>query len=366
MDEFLITLYSNFFKDFTKPYFVILNDIHGELEKQIFHYFDRKIGNTEKQDFLFNNLTIIWKMYQSNGRLGEAQQFWKDILDIIIKWEKSRNSRVHKGSLFYFWSQTAILQGELDKGFFLIHSAYEEDVITFQNELPDTPAFKTVSLNFTDPNNLLYELVQIWANFLEIFINSYNSRNQRNFSINEFQRKFLSKPPSRDTLFTFTYSLAKIYSFVKFPEEIKSGSFVNLYVASSLFSLIQVIDSLIYKSIKNPGSNDWGFKFLAKKLLLDAKIIANDSIANQHLSDINDQKNIDFEKTINDLLDQRFRSQRDNNNLCLGLESDIGIVYCLRNYTAHNLDSFPVIRQRYQEISQSIFNVLLLGIEIFG
>jgi hypothetical protein len=44
--------------------------------------------------------------------------FWPDILNMVLDWENSRNARIHKGSLFYFWSQTAILQGQLIRASF--------------------------------------------------------------------------------------------------------------------------------------------------------------------------------------------------------------------------------------------------------
>ena len=123
MDSFLKGFYSKFFSEFEQPFNLFIKDCYQDLEANIYSYLDGKVGVPLGQDNLFTNLTIIWRNYQFKGRLGEAEDFWKHILNIILNWEGSRNSRIHKGSLYYFWSQTAISLGQLDKGFFLIHCA---------------------------------------------------------------------------------------------------------------------------------------------------------------------------------------------------------------------------------------------------
>ncbi len=361
MDSFLKDFFTKFFNEFLRPYPDFIGAYYKELEANIHSYFDGKINNPPGQDNLFNNLTIIWKNYQNNGRVGEAQQFWQDILNMVLDWENSRNARIHKGSLFYFWSQTAILQGQLDKGFFLIHSAYEEDVLTSNNQLPGTPAFRTVSLDYSEKGNLLYGLVEAWANYLGSLISKYQTLTGSKFTLDDFRVKFLNQPPNRDVLFSFTYTLARFYDFDLLPSSILKGNFTSLFELNSLFDLVLVTDAVIYSNITTPGRDDWKFINLANHVLVKSGI-STDPVKNRtHFVHINSMKDADFDRTVNELLDQTF-VYTDGVNPSR-LECDLGVAYCLRNYSAHNIGSFPIIRQRYGDIRQSVFNALFLALE---
>ncbi len=361
IDSYLKCLFTEFFNEPIRPYPDFIRDRYKDLESNIHSYFDGKIDNTVGQDYLFNNLTIIWKTYQINGRVGEAQQFWQDILNIVLDWESSRNSRIHKGSLFYFWSQTAILQGQLDKGFFLIHSAYEEDVLTNKNQLPGTPAFRTVSLDYSEKGNLLYGLVESWAKYLGNLISSYQTLTGNKLSLDDFRAKFLNQPPNRDVLFSFTYTLARFYDFDLLPSSILRGNFTSLFELNSLFDLVLVVDSVIYSSISTPNSDDWKFINLASHVLVKSGISPDSGQNGTHFRHINSMKNVDFDRTLNELMDQTL--VYPDGIKPSKLECDLGVTYCLRNYSAHSIGSFPIIRQRYGDIRQSVFNTLFLAIE---
>lgn len=361
MDSFLKNFFTKFFNELSRQYTDFISFWYKELEEKIHTYFDGKINNPPGQDNLFNNLTIIWKTYQNNGRVGEAQQFWQSILKIVLDWESSRNSRIHKGSLFYFWSQTAILQGQLDKGFFLIHSAYEEDVLTSNNQLPGTPAFRTVSLDYSEKGNLLYGLVEDWANYLGILISKYQTHTGSKFTLDDFRVKFLNQPPSRDILFSFTYSLARFYDFDLLPTSILRGNFTSLFELNSLFDLVLVTDAVIFSTILAPARDDWKFINLASHVLVKSGISLDPVRNRDHFRYINSLKDADFDRTINELLGQIL--VYPDGIKPSKLECDFGVVYCLRNYSAHNIGSFPVIRQRYKDIRQSAFNALFLAIE---
>lgn len=362
IDTYLIELLKVLFEDLSKPYEKFFSDNQKNLEVQIFQYFDGKINDPPGQDFLFNDLSIIWKFYQFNGRVGEAQKFWQDILQIVYEWEKSRGKRIHKGSIYYFWSQTAILQGELDKGFFLIHSAYEEDILTHGDPFPNTPAFKTVSLDYSDPNNLLYDLVTKWAIFLEDRISRYRDLSGRGFTLDIFRAKFLNLPPNIDVLFSFTYTLAKLYYFFLLPSFILTGRFTSIFELNYLYDLVLVVSAVIYSSLVNPSANDWTFKNLANHVLQKSGLSPDERINNSHFREIDSKKDLDFNKTVNDLLDQTFTYT--DGKMPSRLECDLGIAYCLRNYTAHNIGSFSIIRERFSDVYQAVFDTLFFAIEL--
>ncbi|MEN6554465.1 MAG: hypothetical protein ABFC34_16465 [Methanobacterium sp.] len=361
MDSYIRELLTMFFSNFEKPYSDFRNLCHNELKENINTYFDGRKGSYSEQDFLFNILTIISNYYCSFWRFTEAQQFWQDILDIVVEWEQTNKIRIHKGSIFYFWSQVAILQGQFEKGFFLIHSSYEEDVLTHGNKLPGTPAFKTVSLDYSDKKNLLYGLVIEWAKDLEKFIDQYCNITGRTFSKDEFQAKFLNAPPSMDTLFLFTYILAKFFDFDRMPPMLSRGTFTSLYELNSIFDLALIIDNVIYSSLSKPDDNDWKFIKLANHLLIQSGLATDSKININHLVETLKGSEKDFEKTIQKLLDQQYIYS--NHVSPTRIECDIALSYCLRNYSAHKIGSFAIIRDRFNEIRQSIFNVLFLAVQ---
>ncbi|MBI4928603.1 MAG: hypothetical protein HY835_12615 [Anaerolineae bacterium] len=361
MDEFFRNLYTHFFEKPDITYLEFIKRINGDLRDSIIGYLDRKRGNPPGRDFLFNNLSTIWYEYQKQGRVGEAQQFWDDFLKIVLEWERTRNERIHKGPIYYFWSQTAIFQGQLDKGFFLIHSAVEEDVLTHNSGKPGTPAYLTVSLNNLEKGNLLFNQVNSWANYLDQLISNYRGISNNKLTMDDLREKFLEKCPSRDNLYLFTYTVARFFDLDHIPPTAIKSNFASIYELNMLFDLVLVIDEVILSSIINPGKNDWKFSHLANHLLIESSISKDHALNITHLNNINSRQNRDFENTINELLKQKFKY--DDKTFPSRLECDIAIAYCLRNHSAHSVNSYPIIYKRFTEIRQSILNVLFLSVE---
>ena len=204
--------------------------------------------------------------------------------------------------------------------------------------------------------------MRAWANYLDTFVSKYQNDTGSKFSLEDFKTKFLNHPPTRDTLFSFTYALAKLYDLDSFPPVIVQGKFASLYELNSLRNLVQVIEAVIYSSIQAPAQDDWKFINLAKHLLIKSGISNNPVLTITHMKHINDIKDLNFEKTLTELLDKTLIYP--DGIRPSGLECDIAISYCLRNYSAHNLDSFPIIRNRFSDIRQSVFNVLFLASEM--
>ena len=361
IDSYLYSFFSRFFANPTQPFKTFISENFRDLRDNIHAYLDEKMDEPPSQDNLFNNLTFISNYYRDQGRFGEAQIFWYHILIICDQWEMSRKRRIHKGSIFYFWSQFAIFQGLLEKGFFLIHSAFEEDIKTHKKDHPGTPAELTVTLNNLDPNNMLFNLVNDWTSHLNRLLEGYRNISGNNLSTEDFRAQFLNTPPSSDTLFLFTFTLARFFDFDQFPSIAIRGNFASIFELNILFDLVLVIDAFIHEKIKATGSNDWSFKKLANFLLQKTGISTNDQLNSDHLHDVNESQKLDFEKTLTQLLDGTY-IYSDGVSLSQ-LESAIAISYCIRNRSAHNIDSFPLIRERFNEIKQILFTVLFLSIE---
>ena len=134
LDRAYKTFYESYFGTPTFPQLmkVSLPPLLSEIEL----FLDRDPAKSVVQKSLINNLTPVWHAMLDVGMHREAQYFWAKVHRTISSWEKNRGSRIHKGAIFYYWGGTAILQDEIDKGYFLMHSAYEQDVLTSQSDRP--------------------------------------------------------------------------------------------------------------------------------------------------------------------------------------------------------------------------------------
>lgn len=313
MDDCLSKLMVDFFQSENHLFRAINQNLMQNFEKDVFDYLDRRyLDNQEDlftlQDFLFNNLTVISKQYIELRLYRDAEEFWIRILDIVNKWEDSRKLRVHKGSIYYFWAEIALFTNEVDKGFFLIHKAYLEDCETHGGNTPGTPAYKTVTLNMEDKENMLYGYVlELW-DFLGTCISNYNKEHNRTLTKEQIYSKFISNPPSPDILFSFAHSLARINQLMKFHFNITQSSFAGLYELNILFDLTLIIDNLYYSKIPVPKiRKEWGFGKILKQLLIDSHMEKSEDPINQNLKAINDSIENNFDATIKSLYDKTFQ-----------------------------------------------------------
>jgi len=352
-DAFKILL-TEFLNDPERDYRNLILNLYPAFEQKIHEYYDKVArANSRQQDFT-SNLTIIWNQYLSLGRYGEAQSLWERVLRTIRDWERTSGIRVHKGSPLYFWSASALMQGETDKGFFLMHQAYEEDIQTTGMEFPDTPAYKFVTLNFKDDKQLLFEYVKVISEYLNTFFVKYRLERKSQITLEDFSQKYLQNPPSIYSIFSFTHSLSKLWKLSLLPQYTTRSKFAGQYGLNLLFDLILVIDEAIDHKDQN---NHWRFiefaDYLARESGLDvsrnAIVFAKDQIDNS------------FDITLSQLLDSVFifNDGTMKSKFCC----DLCIVYSLRNHSAHNLASFPSIWLRYKDICQSLFNILLLVVD---
>ncbi len=325
-------------------------------EEAALHYLDRIANNPKFQDCFFTNFTCIWHKYLEEGRLGEAQGFWQRILRTANQWEGHRNSRVHKGSPLYFWAVTAILQGEVDKGFFLMHSAYQEDVETLKTEFPSTPAFRFVTLDFENTEQFFYDYVKHLAEYLDQLLQVYRRVRPSQLQLLEFRKRFLVQPPSKHAVFSFAHTLARLRGLKLIPTYALQSEFAGQYELNRLFDLVLVIDEAIKK--KDCNQNHHYFLDFAEFLSQQSGL----SLTREELKDTNDKIMGDFDRTLESLLDANFSFK--NGSTRSHMEYDIAIAYCLRNHAAHNVTSFPSIWRRFSDLRQSLFNVLFLCVDV--
>ena len=356
LDKEIIKLFEKYFKNPFQSVKELFEVFPTQFDNELMNYFDR-VTQLDLQDNAFNAITPIFNSYIDFGLLDEAQKLWERILIPVQKWQELRKKRIHKGSIFYFWARPVILKGNYDLGFFLIHQAYEEDKETQSNERPHTPAYFTAIIDYKK-NQYLLPFVNELKIFIDEIISQYNLQYHKQFSFDIFFQKFLSTFSPIDVVFYFTHCLAKLVGLKNTPKYCLESVFSGLYELDLFYTLCLVIDTLIH----NINPTQAYFANHANFLIRTSQINVDEKINYEHLTEINNRKDINPSIVIDELLDRKFVFTKDR-YIPSSIECDIYISYCLRNHSAHKLDSIPTVWKRKNEIQQSIFNVLFFAIE---
>jgi hypothetical protein len=324
-------------------------------EASVYDFLDKNPEPSDNHNKYFDNFTIIWEKYLKAGNFVDAEQVWEMALSPVHKWEKNHpHNRIHKGTAYYFWGKTALEHGDLDKGYALMHQAVEEDILTHSGSIsPNTPAISFAILDYEKTDQNYREWVLKQAEFIDQQLRIYDSRFSRNFSIEDFRHKFLQDPSNQEIVFIFTFALARLMRLYSFPPDITKSRFVAQLQANILFDLILVIDSLI--KLKNVGK----WKFIDHIIFLSNA--TNQSLTNSDLKNINSQFDADFGQSLEDAISGNLVLQ--NSKGLTHLESDLALVYELRNYGAHNILSIPAIWAKYRELFQCVMEILFLVVD---
>ena len=316
---------------------------------------DPAVGSNQ-HDAYFNCFTILWQRWLQQGRFDKAENIWQIALNPVDNWEnKNPGRRVHKGSPYYFWGMTAIIRGDLDKGYALMHQAFEEDKKTTGNPFTSSPASALVTLNIQEKNQAFRQWVLLQGEYLDFYLKKYCMAYNKNLDLAELQKKFLLKNRSTDAAFLFAYVLGRLVKISQTPPFALKNGFVSQLFLNLLFDLTLVVDDAI--KVHNQSGNT----FINHATFLSAQ--AGLEITQQQLGEeINRAFNKVFDIALNTILNGDFELQCGQ--LVTGLIKDISITYGIRNRAAHNLTGILTVRDRFDDILQSIFNTLFLTIEI--
>ena len=187
-----------------------------KFKKEALDFFDHNDGNYHAHDGFFNNFTIIWRSFLNQGCFKNAEYRWDFALNIAYEWEnKNQNKRIHKGTPYYFWGVTCILNGDLEKGFLLMHQALEEDKKTHQTKTPKTPAYSFVTLDYENQNQFFRPKVREIAEFLKENLDSYRSSRGGTLTLSGFKSKFLEESTLQEVVFYFILNYSVLKSCLK-------------------------------------------------------------------------------------------------------------------------------------------------------
>jgi hypothetical protein len=248
---------------------------------------------------------------------------------------------------------TALLRGDIDHGYLLAHQALDEDIRTAGQSIPDTPANALVSLNYDQVSQAFRQWVQEQAIVLNNLINNYNTTHSRTITIADVKKRFFETPPSIDTLFLLTYTLARIMKIDGIPTHACNNPFAGQLQLNLFFDITLVIDA----AIKAKNSGHWKFIDHAGHLL--AKAAQPLTIA--QLQDISRKFLSDFDATLRAALDGTLTTQP--NCALTRLQCDAALTCGLRNHGAHNTGTSATIWTRFHDVTQCLFRALFATVE---
>ena len=346
MDQQFVNLYNRFYlnQNFNQEEFINKSLV----------FFNESKNNFEAHDSFFNNFTILTEHFLKEGKLFEVEKIWRFALDIAYKWEQENSgNRIHKGSPYHFLGVTYLLFKDYMTGFLLIHQALEEDKKTKNRDHPDTPGYYFVTLNY-DKSVYGQELLKNIADYLNLKILEYKKIRNGSLTIDEFKKKFLEQEKNIDIIFSFVYllfNLNKLETGIR--REFIKNDFASLFEVGLILDLCLIIDSVI-KAKNSKTYFKEHFDFLCSKGLLSID-------SNKAANEVNKQFNIAPEQALISLLEENFFFS-DNTKPTM-TDGDFLITYCLRNYSAHNIESPKIIYERFFEIVQRILNALFFTVE---
>ncbi|MCX8151399.1 MAG: hypothetical protein N3D85_07885 [Candidatus Bathyarchaeota archaeon] len=349
----------NLFGNLNACYFLskqkLLFDLfYPELEKAANNYFQPTQSHAD-QDAFFNRFTPIWVDLIQKCRYFEAMNVWNVALKLAFQWEqKNHPNTIHKGTPYYFLGVTAILNNELEKGFLLMHQALEEDKRTLKTQIPPTPAYYFVTLDYVNQKQFFRLKVEEISNYLSERIDRYANSRSGTLAIDQFKTKFLECTALSEEVFLFVFLLFKLKLILETNDRLKQNVFSSLIHARLLFDICLVLEKAIeHKNHKSKHGSKLSFsnemKFLSQKasLSIDCFVIKK----------LNFDFRADFAKTINDMLGSKYSLELSD------IKIDLAIAYGIRNFVAHRVEDQPVLYKNFDELSQRLLNALFFAVE---
>ena len=322
---------------------------------------DQNHNNYVIHDNFFNNFTPVWRIFQDQRRFKNAEDIWNMALGIGYEWENQNpNKRIHKGTPYYFWGVTCILDGDLEKGFLLMHQALEEDKETHNTNSPNTPANFFVTLDYEKQSQFFRPKVIEIADFIDIKLENYRYSGRGSLNLSDFKSTFLEEPLLRDIVFYFVFEILHLKKLhMEIEQKLKQNAFSSLLEANMIFDFCLIVENAIKNQNKYKNNLDNQtirplIEFLSSKSSLNLA-------KNNNLNNLKEDFGNFFSNTIQNLLSSKYQF-RDGTSP-QPIEEDLAITYGFRNFGAHTIEDQPVIYQNFDAITGRILNALFFSIE---
>lgn len=327
----------------------------AEFERAVGEYLDDPNVDWRCHDSYFGNFTVIWKRFLDSGDRGRAEGVWKLALAPVLAWEKANpGSRVHKGSPFYFFGMTALLAGDLDRGYALMHQALVEDKTTHNVAQVNTPAYALVALDWDKVDQAFRQWVLRQRQELAELLKNYVTAHGKALTLEDLSSDFLKKPSCMEAAFLLAYVSARLLALRQIPDYARDSVFIAQLELNLLFDLTLVVDA----NVKRHNVNET--RFIKHMELLAAK--AGLQLNQSKLGQANGHFRADFDAALRDVLGGTFAFK--DGSQPSGLERSAIVTYGIRNRGAHNVASAAAVADCFTEILQAVFDTLFLTVEV--
>ncbi|MFZ0966199.1 MAG: hypothetical protein WAN82_06185 [Candidatus Bathyarchaeia archaeon] len=328
--------------------------LRSKMEQMANQFFKAGQSAAEHDNF-FGRFTPIWLDLVQKRRYFEAISFLNEPLVVAYKWESmNKPHTIHKGTPYYFLGVTAILNNELENGFLLMHQALEEDKRLSPNAIPKTPAYFFVTLDYKEQGQFFRQKVEEISDYLAGRIDTYVNKRNGTLTLEQFKAKFLECLDLNEEVFLFVFVLFETHKMILGTNErLKKNPFSSLIHARILSNLCIIFDKTVEHKHPDKGSRPL---FISDEIIFLSKK-ATSSIDDAAKGEINHDFQVDFSKTLRELLGSTYRLSLSD------IENDLAIAYGIRNFCAHKIEDQPVLYNNFDELCQRLMNALFFALE---
>ena len=217
-------------------------------ERAAFEYLDANPTDFDAHRKFFEHFTPLWRQLCDARMYTHAEDLWAKAVTITNKWQNLKGPHIHKGTPFYFWGGTALLNGGIDLGFVLIHEAYYEDISAESSggKPADTlPAWCFVILKDEVQEQYWRPLVKDLAKFLDAQISVYDHDCNGFLDLSHLKTQFLQMAKYREAAFFFVYSLWKFKHHLDSSQNLINSPFSVLLQLDAVLNLYVVLEEIL-------------------------------------------------------------------------------------------------------------------------
>ncbi|MEW6366708.1 MAG: hypothetical protein AB1714_18920 [Acidobacteriota bacterium] len=326
----------------------------------------------EGHDETFWHATALWQIFMACAMPGEAEKWWTAVIRHALAWESMHaGRRLHKGTPYYFAGVTAILNGNLDRGFLLMHQAVEEDRVTCETIARATqdaskegdylklPAYLFVTLNSEAQDQFFKGKVDEVAEYLRSRIEEYNKATGRAFTLADFRARFLAQPQMVDEAFAFVFALYRLKAFEDDRPAGLETVFRSIYLSDLYFQICRVLECLLQEELGRTNMLGGLLPLLASEARVGWKQLTHDEI-----EVLKKKCQADFDGMLRLLLSHKYAYSSGAGPS--PAEESMLVASTLRNFGAHRIEQMLVLGEEFLSIRRHLINAILTTVDLLS
>jgi hypothetical protein len=320
--------------------------------------------------YLFEQFTDYWTRLLDRGQDVLGIRLWEYVLEITEEWEKINKEEIHKGTPYFFLAENYLLIGDRDLAFAYLLTGFMGDKTfgektTVGNYPWESPGYFTAIMS-DDPRNQMRPIVLKLRGYLNQFIISYRNEFNSNFTLDDFDKKFLRDRDLVNFVLFFHYNFFYIYDlYVNRKGKYLQDDFSKLRGLDVFLNLALIIDEVL-KEVYKKNNNG---KLLPKHYISTGIRCLNNIHTWMSDTDLRDYwyqqlklEIIEFEPDV--VLPTLLKKSGTHNGNPIPKEIfTLTIAFAFRNFGAHNIKQQNSVVADYEEIIKNLLYSLFISIE---